>query len=70
MNWQQAQRQGEKEWETAPCALANRQAGQLMVAHQGAARSWHTRAEMAGSPHLSEDRAPSPILRQRSLSLL
>ena len=31
-----------------------------MVAHQGAARSWHTRAEMAGSPHLSEDRAPSP----------
>ena len=30
-----------------------------MVAHQGAARSWHTRAEMAGSPHLSEDRAPS-----------
>ena len=40
--------------------VANRQAGQLMVAHQGAARSWHTRAKMAGSPHLSEDRAPSP----------
>ena len=40
--------------------VANRQAGQLMVAHQGAARSWHTRAKMAGSPHLSKDRAPSP----------
>ena len=40
--------------------VANRQTGQLMVAHQGAARSWHTRAKMAGSPHLSEDRAPSP----------
>ena len=44
---------------TAPC-VANRQAGQLMVAQQGAARSWHTRAEMAGSPHLFEDRVPSP----------
>ena len=32
-----------------------------MVVHiKGAARSWHTRAKMAGSPHLSEDRAPSP----------
>ena len=40
--------------------IANRQAGQLMVAEQGAARSWHTRAEMAGSPHLFEDRVPSP----------
>ena len=40
--------------------VANRQTGQLMVAHQGAARSWHTRAKMAGSPHLSEDRGPSP----------
>ena len=51
----------ERECKTAPCALANRQAGQLMViAHQGAACSWHTRAEMAGSPHLFEDRVPSP----------
>ena len=41
-------------------ALANRQAGQLMVAQQGVARSWHTRAEMADSPHLSEDRVSSP----------
>ena len=40
--------------------VANRQAGQLMVAHQGAARSWYTHAEMAGSPHISEERAPSP----------
>ena len=40
--------------------VANRQADQLMVAQQGAARSWHTRAEMAGSPHLSKDRVPSP----------
>ena len=40
--------------------VANRQAGQLMVAHQGAARSWHTRAKMADSAHLSKDRAPSP----------
>ena len=40
--------------------VVNRQAGQLMVAQQGAARSWHTRAEMAGSPHLFEDRVPSP----------
>ena len=31
---------------TAPC-VANRQAGQLMVAHQGAARSWHTCASRA-----------------------
>ena len=42
------------------CVLANRQAGQLMVAHQGAGRSWHTGADMADSAHLSEDRAPSP----------
>ena len=31
-----------------------------MVAHQRAACSWHTRAELAGSPRLPEDRAPSP----------
>ena len=31
-----------------------------MAAHQGAASSGHTSAEMAGSPHLSEDRVPSP----------
>ena len=31
-----------------------------MVTHQGVARSWHTRADMAGSHHLPEDRAPSP----------
>ncbi len=50
----------EREWETAPYALANRQAGQLMVVHQGAVRSWHTHAESAGSPSIPEDRAPSP----------
>ena len=27
-----------------------------MVTHQGVARSWHTRTDMAGSPHLSEDK--------------
>ena len=43
-----------KENETSPSALANRQAIQVMVAHQGAARSWHTCAEMAGSPHFSK----------------
>ena len=32
----------------------------MMVTHQGVARSWHTCAVMAGSPHLPEDRAPSP----------
>ena len=34
----------------------------MMVTHQEVARSWHTRAEMAGSPHLLllEGRAPSP----------
>ena len=52
--------QGERECKTAPCAPANRQAGQLMVAHQGAACSLHTRAEMADSPHLSKERAPPP----------
>ena len=31
-----------------------------MVTHQGVARSWHTRVDMAGSPHIPEDRAPSP----------
>ena len=40
--------------------VAIRQAGQLMVAQQGAARGWHTRAKMAGSPHPSGDRVPSP----------
>ena len=30
-----------------------------MVAHQGAGRSWHTRAEMAECSSLSKDRAPS-----------
>ena len=52
--------QGERKWETAPCALANKQAGQLMVVHFRAAPSWHTCAESAGSPRLPEDRAPSP----------
>ena len=32
----------------------------MMVTHQGVARGWHTRADMAGSPHLPEDRASSP----------
>ena len=32
----------------------------MMVTHQGVARGWHTLADMAGSPHLPEDRAPSP----------
>ena len=32
----------------------------MMVTHQGVARSWHTRADMAGSLHFPEDRAPSP----------
>ena len=27
-----------------------------MVTHQGVVRSWHTRTDMAGSPHLSEDK--------------
>ena len=31
----------------------------MMVTHQGVARGWHTLADMAGSPHLPEDRAPS-----------
>ena len=45
------------------CALANRQAGELMmVRHQGVARGCYTRADMAGSPHLPEDRAPPLLL--------
>ena len=32
----------------------------MMVRHQGVARGCYTRADMAGSPHLPEDRAPSP----------
>ena len=32
----------------------------MMVTHQGVARSWHTRPDMDGSPHLPKDRAPSP----------
>ena len=32
----------------------------MMVTHQGVARGWHTCADMAGSPHLPEDRASSP----------
>ena len=31
-----------------------------MVTHQRVACSWNTRPDMAGSPHLPEDRAPSP----------
>ena len=42
------------------CVLANRQAGHLMVVHQGAGRSWHIGADMADSAHLSEDRAHPP----------
>ena len=52
--------EGEREWENAPCALANRQAGQLMVTHQRVACSWNTRPDMAGSSQLPEDRASSP----------
>ena len=33
-----------------------------MVTHQGVARGWHTHADMAGSPHLPEDRAPPLLL--------
>ena len=32
----------------------------MMVRHQGVARGCYTRADMAGSPHLPEDRASSP----------
>ena len=48
--------EGEREWENAPCALANRQAGQLMVTHQRVACSWNTRPNMV----VPEDRASSP----------
>ena len=52
------------------CALANRQAGELMmVRHQGVARGCYTRADMAGSPHLPEDRAPPLLLTMEALAL-
>ena len=58
LNWQQTQRQGEKEWETAPCALANRQALETALVDW-----WHCQ-------QLTWYKMFLLILRQPSLSVL